>query len=115
MLNEFKNYLDLESNINSNAYSKDCRIKKNIEQNSIIQESNIDTQSRILESMIQEDMEEESNIDTQSKESGTQCYLIQEETMEQKSRILNLLSKKNINIIPKSSGVSDQKTNERLH
>ena len=38
--------------------------------------------------MIQEDMEEESNIDTQSKESGKQCCLIQEETMEQKSRIL---------------------------
>ena len=38
--------------------------------------------------MIQEDVVEESNIHTQSKESGKQCCLIQEETMEQKSRIL---------------------------
>ena len=92
---------------------KTAGLKKNIEQNSIIQESNIDTQSRILESMIQEDVVEQSNIDTQSKESGNQCCLIQEETMEQKSRILESMIQEEYQY--RSSGVSDQKTNERLH
>ena len=63
--------------------------------------------------MIQEDVVEQSNIDTQSKESGKQCCLIQEETMEQKSRILESMIQEEYQY--RSSGVSDQKTNERLH
>ena len=102
LLNEFKNYMEkdrqtqlleiqnkeTESTTNDNAHSKDCSIQKTIEQNSLIQESNIDIQSRILETMTQEENLEESNINTQSKESSIQKSVIQKESMAQKSRIL---------------------------
>ena len=105
----------LEIQNKTSTESKESRIQESMEQNSIIQKYNFDTQSkvseiqnsliqessiqesivhesmeqkaRILESMIQEEYVGFNTDSTQSKVSGIQNSLIQE-SLEQKSRIL---------------------------